>query len=418
MKAVHWLLLALPASVAIDADAAVLQAFATSTTGGGDLHSWAEVADTELTGLAAADAVCQVRAMAAGLGDPGAYVAWLSDRDDDAYCRVFGLHGKVANHCGLPELPTGAGPWLRTDGVPFAATIETALADNVVYSTLNVDESGAALLAPFESFTATGLDGGFITKFDNNADCERWTTTQPPVLLGSAPALGSNLASGGDWTFDEHGASCNSVHHLVCMQQGSGTALGGHGRRGQREAFVSGADVTGNLGGIAGADAVCQASAAAANLYRPASFKALLTSADAAVNVADRFEFDGPWYRRDGLLFAHGKAELTGGAVTLPLNVTEDGLYTGIAVALTGAKKDGAPSGLDCSSWTATDTSPAGGALANSIAFFGNGLNWLGPADSTCADVLPAGDWPRKLFCLSDADVVFHDEFSAVPGTP
>ena len=143
MNAASRLLLVLSACLTAHAGAATLHAFATSTTGSGDLHSWAEVAGTGLSGLAAADAICQTRAAAGGLDAPEEFVAWLSDRDDDAYCRVFGLHGKRADHCGLPADPVGAGPWLRSDGVPFAATIETALADNVVYSTLNVDESGA-----------------------------------------------------------------------------------------------------------------------------------------------------------------------------------------------------------------------------------------------------------------------------------
>jgi hypothetical protein len=401
------------------ADQTSLYAFATSTIGTGDMHSWDEVAGTNLAGLDAADGICQVRANAAGLPHADDFVAWLSDRDDDAYCRVFGLSGKFANHCGLLARPVGAGPWLRVDGVPFAGAIEDALADNVVYSTLNIDESGNPLPDSFESFTATDRDGTFITKFDNNADCERWTTTQPPLALGSTPALGSNLSSGGDWTFDEHGAGCNSRHRLTCLQKGSGPALNGHGQSGHREAFLTSANVTGNLGGIAGADAVCQSAAADANLHQPGSFKALLTSAALGSSVADRFQFDGPWYRRDGLIFAHDKAELTGGAVTLPLNVTETGEYTGIAVALTGARADGTPSGHDCGNWgfDATD-SPAGGALANTIAFYANGHDWLGPADSSCVNVLAPNDWPRKLFCLSDSDVVFHAEFETSPASP
>jgi len=398
------------------AQAAPLRAFATSSIGSGDLHSWDEIAGTNLAGLDAADGICQVRAAVAGLAHADEFVAWLSDRDDDAYCRVFGLSGKLADHCGLPARPVGAGPWLRTDGVPFAAAIEDALDDNVVYSTLNVDESGDPLPAPYESFTATDSDGTFITKFDNNADCDRWTTTQPAVLFGSAPGLGSNLSSAGDWSFDGHGAACTSKHHLICLQRGS---LSGHGHPGHREAFLTGTNVSGNLGGVAGADAVCKSAAAAAGLYQPASFKALLTSATLAASVTDRFAFDGPWYRRDGLLFAHDKAELTGGAVTVPLNTTETGSYSAIAVALTGARADGSPSGHDCGNWGVDSVaSPAGGALANSIAFYANGHDWLGPAESSCASMLAADDWPRKLFCLSDSDVVFHGEFESLPASP
>ena len=404
---------------AAPADSAALHAFTTSTVGTGDLHSWDEVAGTNLAGLAAADGVCQARAIAANLANPDDYVAWLSDRDNDAYCRVLGLSGKKADNCGLSELPVGAGPWLRTDDVPFADTLENALANNVVYSTLNVDETGNTLNSKFEAFTATDRDGTFITKFDNNADCERWTSTQPLQAFGSVPALGSTLASSGDWTFDEHGAGCSSRQRLTCLQKGSAPALSGRGQPGHREAFLTSANVSGNLGGIGGADALCRSAAADAHLHQPDSFKALITSAGLGSNVIDRFEFDGPWYRRDGLIFAHNKAELIGGAVTLPLNVTESGAYSGIAVALTGARPDGTPSGHDCNNWSEDSQAfLARGALANTIAFFGNGQNWLAPADVSCASVLAPDDWPRKLFCLSDSDVLFHGEFDNVPASP
>src|SRR6185369_8952649 len=167
----------------------------------------------------------------------------------------------------------------------------------------------------------TDRDGTFITKFDNNPDCERWSAIPAPTL-GSTPALGSNLSSSGDWTFDAHGASCSTRQHLICMQKGSGAALQRHSQSGHREAFVTSADVTGDLDGLDGTDAVCQSLAAAANLHQPESFKALVASATFGLGVTDRFQYDGPWYRRDGLLFAHDKAELIGGAVTLPLNVT------------------------------------------------------------------------------------------------
>jgi len=26
------------------------------------------------------------------------------------------------------------------------------------------------------------------------------------------------------------------------------------------------------------------------------------------------------------------------------------------------------------------------------------------------------GDWPARLFCLADSDVLFHDEFETLPG--
>lgn len=402
---------------AASAQVGTLHAFTTSTTGTADLHSWDEVSATGLIGLAAGDGICQARAAAAGLADPDTYVAWLSDLDDDAYCRVFGLSGKKANHCGLAlALPTGAGPWLRTDGVPFADVIENALGANVVYSTLNVDETGSPFFDAAESFTATGIDGTFATEFGANADCNHWTSA---AASASTPALGSNTSAAGDWTFDGHGASCNTKQRLTCLQRGAGAAPAIQRHFGGREAFVTDANVEGDIGGVPGADAVCQAAATAAGLFRPQTFKALLTASTAGTNITDRFVFDGPWYRRDGLLFAHDKTELTGGAVTLPLNVTETGAYVGIAVGLTGARADGTPSGLDCNNWTQADTSQASAALVNSIAFApSNGSDWLSPANVSCTATPEPDDWSRKLFCLSDSDGIFHDEFAAPPASP
>src|SRR5262249_24805718 len=287
--------------------------------------SWAEVAGTGLLGVAAADGICQARAAAAGLANPDTYVAWLSESFNDAYCHLFGLAGKKANNCGLLlGLPTAAGPWLRTAGVPFADVIHNALDANVVYSTLNVDESGQRFVSDAESFTATDIDGTFNTKLEGGADCEHWTSAGATL---PAPSLGSNTSSSGDWTYDGHGAGCSTKQRLICLQQGVGPALSGHGSFGRREAFLTAVNVDGGVGGVGGVDAVCQAGATAAQLHRPETFKALLAQSSSAMAVADRFQFDGPWYRRDGLLFAHDKAELTGGAVTLPLNVTENGSY-------------------------------------------------------------------------------------------
>jgi hypothetical protein len=196
--------------------------------------------------------------------------------------------------------------------------------------------------------------------------------------------------------------------------------LTGHAQFGRREAFVSSADVSGDLGGIAGADALCQSLAGAAGLDLPGSFKALLASSAPASGVTDRFQFDGPWFRRDGLLFAHDKAELIGGAVTLPLNVSELGTYVAPALALTGATRSGLPIGLDCGNWTlAADAGVAEAALTNSIVLDdSSGGNWLSAGEIACGGTPLPGDFGRKIMCLSDSDVIFHDAYEPLPESP
>jgi hypothetical protein len=372
------------------------------------MHAWPDAINTNLQGLAAADYTCQARASDAGLANPENYIAWLSDRNNDAYCRIFGFGGKKADKCGQTSLPVGAGPWMRVDGTPFAATIEHALDDGVVYSPLNVDEFGHVFYIHAQSFTATDYDGTFNTEFEADGDCEEWTSAVQDSF-GPFPTLGSNLATTDTWSFDGSGVSCDGTRRLTCLQRKAGESLTGHVQFGHREAFVTSVEVNGNLGGLAGADAACRSLAAAAGLYRPESFEALLASSSNDTSVYDRIEFDGAWYRPDGLLFAHDKAELVNGAVTLPLNVTEYGEYVGLSVPLTGAFDNGAPlSGFDCSGWT-SEGGLVSGSVANMIAFApSGGHNWLNIAEVPCGSAGP-DDWPLRLYCLSDADVIFHD---------
>jgi hypothetical protein len=377
-------------------------AFATSATGAGDVHAWDDAKNTDAHGLAAADTVCRARAAAANLANPDAFVAWLSDRDNDAYCRALGLAGKKADNCGQAGL-AATGPWLRSDGTPFAAALDQALDANRVFAPLDVDESGTALPTGAESFTATGVDGTF-SALGGLGDCGRWQSATDQ----RGAWFGSNAATAQDWTFDGHGAGCEARQHLICLETGAGPPLPPAAPPAVRQqAFVTSVEVSGNLGGVDGADATCRDLAAAAHLYQPASYKALL-ALSSAPRMTDRFVADGPWFRLDGLLFAHDKTELVSGPVTLPLNLTDGGDYLGTSVALTGATREGLlEGGHNCADFTAGATIVEG-ALANWTAF---GSNWAGPAEVACTATPSADALSRRLFCLSDADLLFHAEF-------
>jgi hypothetical protein len=140
---------------------------------------------------------------------------------------------------------------------------------------------------------------------------------------------------------------------------------------------VTASNVTGNLQGVAGADAICQSAAQAANLRDSLNFKALLTSTSLGVRATDRFANDGAWYRVDGIRFASSLAQLIGGEVDAPLNVTEHGAYVGYAVPITGANDYGQSSGLDCNDWTSA-FGIVDGSLANLVFFApSGGHNWM-----------------------------------------
>lgn len=113
-----------------------------------------------------------------------------------------------------------------------------------------------------------------------------------------------------------------------------------------------------NYGGLEGADAQCQASAAEAGL--PGTFMAWL-SAGAAAQVVDRFSIDGgPFVLVDGTEIAADWADLTDGTLAAPILLDAAGLeYDASAlperyvVTHTNADGTAAPGVTACSNFTA-----------------------------------------------------------------
>ena len=87
--------------------------------------------------------------------------------------------------------------------------------------------------------------------------------------------------------------------------------------------FLSSTQPGGNLGGVAGADALCQALATTASL--PGTFMAWLS--DSASSPADRFtrSHDLPYVRVDGAVVATNWNDLTDGALNCPIDKSELG---------------------------------------------------------------------------------------------
>ncbi|MDR2214166.1 MAG: DUF1554 domain-containing protein [Pseudomonadales bacterium] len=140
-----------------------------------------------------------------------------------------------------------------------------------------------------------------------------------------------------------------------------------------------------NLGGLAGADAHCQALAEAAGSTGKTWHAYLSTNGPDGVNARDRIGA-GPWYNQAGTLVARNPGHLHFSNVLLSKQnaLTEKGaLINGIGDAqplehdmLTGSNPDGTASDLTCNNWTANDDSATavvghvdragGGAMAES----------------------------------------------------
>jgi len=372
-------------------------AFTTSTHGTGDLGSWSY--GVGKTGARAADAICQSSARAGKL--PGTYLALLSDANDDAYCRLHELSGTVAGKCGQDALPATAGPWMRTDGKPFAPRIDRML-DGEVYNPLGFDEYGVPSFA-WAAFTGTNFRGA--REFGGSyGDCLGWTSAIDSSLAMAAYDSSTSFAIGGAANV------CSGNAKLMCFEvaAGEGPALPPRTAAGKL-AFMTSVTGPGNLAawadagtatGIAAGDAVCRARATAAGLANAERFKAWLS--DATTHARLRISSDGPWVRPDRVLVAANKAELLSGTLSSPISMTETGRYVnwipGVStmwdwstLAWTGTTQGGSAAPDHCLSWQTAEAYGAQG-------FTTNILNWshlLGMPPADCS-------MPRALYCLED----------------
>ena len=139
--------------------------------------------------------------------------------------------------------------------------------------------------------------------------------------------------------------------------------------------FVTSAtSVTGNLGGLAGADFTCQRLANAAGLRR--AWRAYLSvevdsaNSNGPTHARDRIG-QGPWYNVNGILVANTVGELHSRTGNASVFVDErgkriNGQWTGSPGPnehdiLTGSNPDGTVArGLTCADWTSNSTSIAG----------------------------------------------------------
>ncbi len=392
--------------------------FVTSVSGTAKLSSWPDASGK--SGLAAGDAICQARADTAGLG--GRFVAWLSDRNHDAYCRVHGLSGKISEDCGQDALPESAGPWVRTDGYPFAPGISELTRSNVIYTSLPFNESGHQLFrdgeggAPITIWTGTDQTGawaeGLYLELPDSAipwgDCNGWdsdATDLPGV------AQGLRLATHRDWTTFAKGGSCSDTAGLACFELSKSVPLPDFAEPGKR-VFMTSVVGTGDLSswpdaggkkGISAGDAICRARASIADLPNAEKFKAFLS--DDTTTAIDRLISDGPWVRMDGVRIAKTKQDLivnlgangVAAGTFSSISVDEKGEYlSGIYVLVSvGTYGNGQSSTDNCLNWTSSDEETYGTVTQASFL----GYMWLPPAPDSGG---LACNIPTRLYCFED----------------
>jgi len=325
-----------------------LKVFVTSETGHGKLYDWTSSGGHSK--LQAGDAICQAAADSAGLS--GTYKVWLSTDVNDAYCWIQGYTGQKADNCGQSSLPVAAGPWVRTDGNPFAATIDKLVNNGPVYTPARYDENGSVVVSGVY-WTGTYTTGNEVT----GANCDNWTGTSSSSYASMGGVDGTNYFWSG-----MGGYPCSGSYPLLCFQTGAGPALANLSLPyGAKKVFLTSTTQNGNLGGIAGADAICVARATAAAIPNAAHFKAWIS--DDSTDAIDHVTVNsaGPWYRLDGVRIAYNKAELLTVPLFTAIAVTENGDYRGSFSVWTGTQTTGTKSTFNCVNWTHSGSSDGDG---------------------------------------------------------
>ena len=128
----------------------------------------------DLGGLAGADAKCQARADAAGLG--GTWHAWLSTYTVNAKSRVDDA------------------AYARLDGVVVAASLAD-LTDGALAQGLFKNELGATWL--YQTWTGTAPDGTAVAQ-----TCSDWTSTTGASQVGYSEANDSKWTANNTWVCD------------------------------------------------------------------------------------------------------------------------------------------------------------------------------------------------------------------------
>lgn len=355
--------------------------FVTSVAGTGNLGSWPGAGT--LTGVAAGDAVCQARAAAVGLA--GTFRAVLADDQNDAYCRLLNLTGKVANNCGQAALPSPPGPWIRTDGWPGLMMANTYRGrEEILVTALNLDEAASSV--PPDSQYFAGIGGSWTAP---PASCSNWSASDNSWVKAHLVNFSSWMGSSSIF--------CSSSTRLLCAQSEVGPGLPRYSTYGKR-VFQTSSYGNGNLGswpeaagnsGIAAGDAICRTRAAILGLENAARFKAWLS--DSTTDAQNRFGSDGPWVRLDGLVVATNKNDLTDGLLSVAINLKDNANF-GQSVVWTGSARDGTRTANNCANWT-SDSSSTTGTVGISSVITGP---WSDSSPWSC------GSAAVSLYCLED----------------
>lgn len=207
-------------------------------------------------GVGGADHHCNSLASAAGL--TGRYRAWLNDS-------AATITTRFTQHTGPYIMPNGT----------IVANNWTDLTDGVLLAAIDRNESGTAVAD--KVWTNADIYGSFVS---STGHCAEWSNN-----AGSAAVHGTSNMLNGTWTNNTTN-TCNQANRFYCFEQAAET-LGTPGVNYKRVFVSSVGYPASSIGGITGADSLCQGLATTAGLS--GTYKAWLADSTSGSAPDSRF---------------------------------------------------------------------------------------------------------------------------------
>ncbi|GEM_PF-2127267 len=367
----------------IKANTSAVRVFATRTTYNGNLG-----------GLAGADAKCQTSADARSLG--GTWKAWLSDDATSATDRL--------NH--------HQGPHRLLNGTMIATTWGD-LTDGTLKSGIDVDEFGRQIpQGPSGESGVYAWSGSYYTgksylggspdastgTVENlqfkGRNCQNWSSNDGRFGGVAGSGIGTDFTWSGAKLDNSSVSSrnCADPASLYCFEQSVTEIETNAPRINYRRVFITSQNWHGDLGGVTGADAKCQAAAGSENLG--GTWKAWISDSQTAATY--RLGHSAvPYKLLSGTTVADNWADLTdGNRLISGINIDESGKKGGGSNIWTGTTLDGLYTGSSCNDWATPGVSIQG--TVGNLGADSDGGGWTAFTRSSCNNA-------SKLYCFEQS---------------
>ena len=279
----------------------------------------------------------------------------------------------------------------------------------------------------------TGTGSGTVTSAPAGITCGATCSAS----FGHGTAVTLTAAPSGGSVFAGWGGACSGTATTCTVTMTAATSVSAQFNPPPNVVFVTSTTHTGNLGGLAGADAVCQARATAAGLA--GTYRAWLSTT--SVSAISRLGTASGWVRPDGKPVFNTTADIVAGKQLYPIRIDETGADLGEVSVLTATTTNGTfyTSGTDCTGFTVADTQSAASGTASNVAsaftVFGTAqcasaqhLYCFGISNTATVAVTPPASYRRAFLTsaswtpgggLAAADALCTSEASSagLPGT-